>query len=75
MHWLLLRFEFQLPKDLVLELSGNHFSRSYPIYLSATGLKRGAAISKKLDHQTSSVSLGTGQRGIRFSAVGEVHNK
>ena len=41
----------------------------------ATGLKRGADISKKLNHETSSVSLGTGQRGVGCSAVGEVHNK
>ena len=36
----------------------------------ATGLKCGAAISKKLNHQTSSVSLGTGQKEVGGSAVG-----
>ena len=41
----------------------------------ATGQKRGADMSKKLNHQTSSVSLGTGQRGVGCFAVGEVHNK
>ena len=30
---------------------------------------------KKINHQTSSVSLGTGQKEVRCSAVGEVHNK
>ena len=40
----------------------------------ATGLKRGASISKKLNHETSSVSLATGQRGVGFFALGEVHN-
>ena len=36
----------------------------------ATGLKRGANISKKLSHETSSVSLGTGHRGIGCFALG-----
>ena len=40
-----------------------------------TGLKRGADISKKLNHETSSVSLGTGQRGVGCFALGEVYNK
>ena len=41
----------------------------------ATGLKRGANISKKLNHKTSNVSLGTGQMGVECFALGEVHTK